>query len=91
MKTKMEAKDTLIELMVGAMILLFVVVPFFDMLGSKTNDIPADSPWNSAENPDIVTGVDLLKPMWWLGVAVIIVFVGVGAWALFGTDGGGGM
>ena len=95
-KTKMESKaDTLIGLVVGVPILLFAVFigapAIVDMLGSKTDNIPADSPWNSAENPDIVTGADLLKTLGLPVVAAIVVFFGVCVLVLLKSDIGGGM
>ena len=75
----MEAKSSVIGLAVVALILLVVVAPeIIDTLGTKTDDSPADSRWNS--------GNDLLETLWLPALAAII----IGLWVLFKNGGGGG-
>ena len=80
----MEAKSSVIGLAVVALILLVVVAPeIIDTLGTKTDDIPADSQWNS--------GNDLLKTLWLaLGAIIIIIIIVVGKWLSSRRDLGGG-
>ena len=81
----MEAKSSVIGLAVVALILLVVVAPeIIDTLGTKTDDIPADSQWNS--------GNDLLKTLWLaLGaIIIIIIIIVVGKWLSSRRDLGGG-
>ncbi len=77
----MEAKaGSVIVLAVVALILVFVFPAIVDTLDTKTDDIPADSRWNS--------GNDLLETMWLPVLAAII----IGVWVLFKNGiGGGGM
>ena len=74
----MEKDDTLIGLVVVALIVL-VALAIVDTLDTKTDDIPADSQWNS--------GNDLLETLW-LPVLVAII-IGV-VWVLFKNGIGGG-
>lgn len=78
-KTKMEKDDTLIGV-VALILLVVVATAIVDTLDTKTDDIPADSQWNSAGN-------DLLKTLWLPVLAAIIIVV---AWVLFRRDIGGG-
>ena len=75
----MEAKaGSVIVLAVVALILVFVFPAIVDTLGTKTDDIPADSRWNS--------GNDLLETLWLPVLAAII----IGVWVLFKNGIGGG-